>query len=282
MSYTLNDILQNIYEALGQLTVTTATGGAATNAVDSRQVGQHKDEAWKDGALFVIAADGAAPEGEFKRIGGYTDSSGTFILESALTSAIASGDTFGFASDQYPLFTMIELANAGLRALGDIALVDTATLDTASGTTEYAASVAWKRGRPLMIDLQGRTGAAGDNRWRRIFDWEFVPASPGSTGLIIFKHELPAGRDLRVWYLGSHPRLNAYDDVISETIAPELAVAAGVERALRWANSRLGGGDPFMMQRWNDAKIELARAKAEFPIWRPRRVNRLMKIVEGS
>lgn len=281
MAYTLSNLLQDIYAELGQLTVTTSTGGTTTTAVDSKQTGAHSDDDWKNGALIVIAADSAAPEGEFQRISGYTDSSGTFEVDTAFSAAVANGDTFGFVSDYYPLRTLIELGNAGLRALGDIALVDTTTLDTTADTSEYAAALNWKRRRPLMIDYQGRTGASGDNQWVRVYDWEFIPALPNSTGLIIFNEELPQGRDIRIWYVDSHPRVSAYSDVLSETIAPELAVAAAVERALRWQNSRQGGGDPFLLQRWNDAKIELARARVNFPIWTPRRVSKLLKVKGG-
>jgi hypothetical protein len=281
MAYTLSNLLQDVYAELGQLTVTTATGGTTTTAVDSKQTGAHSDDDWKNGALFVIAADNTAPEGEFQRISGYTDSSGTFMVDTAFSVGVANGDTFGFVSDYYPLRTLIELANAGLRALGDIALVDTTTLDTAADTTEYAAALAWKRRRPLMIDYQGRTSASGDNQWVRVYDWEFIPALPNTTGLIIFNEELPEGRDIRIWYVDSHPRVSAYSDVFSETIAPELAAAAAVERALRWQNSRQGGGDPFLMQRWNEAKIELARARVNFPIWTPRRVSKLLKVKGG-
>jgi hypothetical protein len=281
MVYKLSNLLQNIYTELGQLTVTTATGGTTTTAVDSKQIGAHSDDDWKNGALFVIAAESAAPEGEFECISGYMDSSGTFTVDAAFNAVVESGDTFGFASDHYPLRTLIELANAGLRALGDIALVDTTSLETSVNTSEYAAALAWKRRRPLMIDYQGRMGASGDNQWVRVYDWEFIPALPNSTGLIIFNEELPEGRDIRIWYVDSHTRVSAYDDAISETIAPELAAAAAVERALRWQNSRQGGGDPFLLQRWNDAKIELARARVNFPIWTPRRVSKLLKVKGG-
>lgn len=278
MAYNLSNLLQDLYSELGQLIVSAATGGANTSVVDSDQAGAHGDDDWKHGALFVISADDAAPQAEFERISAYDDSSGTFTLQNALTAAVASGDTFGFASDYYPLRTLVELCNASLRSLGDIALVDTTTLDTATNTTEYAAALAWKRRRPLMIDYQGNTGADGDKHWIRVYDWEMAPASPGATGLIIFNEELPSGRDLRIWYLDSHPRLSQYNDVVSETIAPELALAAAVERALRWQHSRQGGGDPFLATRWNDAKIELARARINFPIWTPRRISKLMKV----
>ncbi|MBW8012501.1 MAG: hypothetical protein FVQ83_14895 [Chloroflexi bacterium] len=282
MAFNLSNLVQAIYTELGQLTASTATGGSTTTAVDSKLQGQYGDDDWKDGALFVIrdaAGAGAAPEGEFSRISAYDDdgSDGTFTIDS-LTAAIASGDTFGFVNAYYPLHSMIELVNAALRALGDIALVDTTTLDTESSKTEYAAAVAWKRRRPLAVDIQGKTGDGNDNRWVRVYDWDFVPAAPGSTGLIIFKSQPTSSRDIRVWYKDAHPRLSDYDDVVSETITPELAVAVGVERALRWQNSRAGGGDPFLLERWNDAKVELERAKTAFPVWTPRRSAKLMII----
>jgi hypothetical protein len=278
MTYTLSKLLQDIYAELGQLQVFTATGGSTTTVEDTDQTGQHGDDAWVDGALFVLAAGGAAPEGEFQRISDYADHDGTFTVDVPFGAAVESGDSYGLAPAYYPLHTMIELANAGLRALGDIALVDTITLETAAGQTEYLAAAAWKRRRPLMIDVQGRAGASGDNQWVRVYDWELVPAAPGSDGLIVFNEELPAGRDVRVWYVDSHPRLSAFDDVVAETVAPELAVAAGVERALRWQNSRLGGSDDFLLQRWNDAKVELARTRVNFPVWTPRRVAKLLEV----
>lgn len=275
MSFTLSDLLQAAYTELGQLQAANATGGAVESLIDNRLAGIGHDDDWKDGALFIIAADGAAPEGEYARISAYDASEGEFSLAETLTAAVTSGDLYGLVSGYYPLHTMVELANAGLRALGDIPLVDTTTLDTAVGKTEYATALTWQRRPPVMIDYQSRTGEGSANQWVRVHDWEYVPASAGESGLIIFQRELPAVRDLRVWYVDAHPRLSAYDDVVAEVIAPELAVAAVVERALRWQNSRLGGGDNFLLQRWNDAKVELDRVKSEQPIWRPSRRGRL-------
>ncbi|MDH5508618.1 MAG: hypothetical protein OEZ02_15455 [Anaerolineae bacterium] len=282
MAYLLGNLLQDIYSELGQLAVSTATGGSTTTVVDSKLGGVNLDDDYNDGTVFIVSsADGLAPQGEFARISDYAGSSGTFTVE-ALSAAVENGDSYAYAPEFYPLRTVIELANAGLRSLGDIALVDSTTLETAAGTTEYAASVAWKRRRPLMIDYQGRSGASGDNQWVRVYDWELVPAAPGTSGLLVFGEEMPAGRDIRIWYVDSHPRVSAFDDVISETIVPDLAVSAGVERALRWQNSRQGGGDAFLLQRWNDAKVELARAQVRFPIWTPRRVSKLMKLGSNS
>jgi hypothetical protein len=48
--------------------------------------------------------------------------------------------------------------------------------------------------------------------------------------------------------------------------------------ALRWQNSRLQGGDDFLLQRWNDAKQSLVTAKALFPVWKPKRQAKLLVI----
>lgn len=277
MTFTLSNLLQAIYTELGQLQVSTATGGTTTTLVDSVMISSGgQDDVWKNAALLILQdIVGSTPQGEFQRVSAYDDSTGTFTLDTAFSAAPAAGDTYGLASEYYPLRTMIEIVNAGLRALGDIPLVDSTTLTTAAGQTEYPASLPWKRRPPTRIDIQSQTGDSDDNHWQRVFDWEFVPASPGTTGLIVFAKEPTAGRFLRIWYQDSHPRVAVYNDSLSEVIAPDLAVAAGVERALRWQNSRLGGGDPFLLQRWNDAKEELRVAKVEYPIWLPGQIARL-------
>jgi len=273
MGFTLSDLLQAVYTELGQFQAASASGGTLDTLSDSRMQGCGNDDDWKDGALFIISAGGSAPEGEYSLISAYDAGQGEFGLVKTLTAAAQAGDLYGLVSAYYPLHTMVELVNAGLRALGDIPLVDTTTLQTAAGQTEYAASLAWKRRPPVMIDYQGRSGDG--SQWVRVYDWEYQPSAAGESGLIVFRRELPAVRDLRVWYVDAHPRLSDYDDVVAEVIAPDLAVAAGVERALRWQNSRLGGGDSFLLQRWNDAKLELEKAKSVFPIWRPSRPGRL-------
>ena len=96
--------------------------------------------------------------------------------------------------------------------------------------------------------------------------------------MIVFNEELPQGRDIRIQYVDSHPRVSLFNDVISETISPDLALAAATERAIRWQNSRQGGVDPYLLTRWNDAKIELARARVQYPIWTPGRVPKLRKV----
>lgn len=281
MAYTLSNLLQDVYSELGQLSVRQATGGSANTLVDAALARQHQDDEWKDGALFVLEAGGAAPEGEFAQVAAFEASSGTFSLAEDLSAAVGAGHRYALASAYYPLATLIELVNAGLRALGDIPQVDEQTLVSVGGQSSYVAALEWGRRRPTRIDFQAIPGLSAVDPWRTVHDWDFVPGAPGSQALILFKEALPAGRQLRVWYQGSHPRLAAFDDPLAAVIAPELAVAACVERALRWQNARTGGGDAHLAARWQQTRAGLAEAKALFPTWKPRRAARLFPAGRG-
>lgn len=277
MAFTLSNLLQALYSDLGQAQVDLATGGSTTTITDTKYT-DSDDDAWKDGAAFIVRDAGgasAAPEGEFQRVSAYVASTGVLTVDTAFSSAVASGDKYMLVGSYYPLRQMIQAANDGLRLLGDVDLVDTTTLDTIDGDTEYAAAVAWKRGRPLRIDVQGRTGDSADNQWSPWSNFEYVPAVAGSTGRIIFP-EYPFGsRDIRVWYRGPHPVLSAYSDVVAEVFDPETVVAAALVKALEWQNTRSQGADQFLLQRGQKAEQNLANLMVTRPTAKVKRKSKL-------
>lgn len=273
---TLTHVLQEAYKKLGQYNVTTATGGSTTTAADTKLVGRYNDDTWggtvgkPDGTVIVVYDAGGAggvPEGQFSRVSDYVDSTGVFTLRTTIT-AIAAGDRFAYMGSDYPLDDMIEYTNSALQALGDIALVDTTTLDTATSQTEYTYAVVWKRSPPYRVDYQGRTGDANDNRWVEIQQWEYIPATAGSTGLLVFPFQYVTGRDIRVWYRDKHPYVQAYNDPIHEGINPELITWAVVVEALEAKNASNRGQDSDILARLNKAEFKLAAAKADYPIWK--------------
>lgn len=282
MALTLSDVLQAGYAELGQLNVSLATGGSTTTITDTTQT-DGDDDAWKDGAAFVVnTTDGLSPIGQFQRVSAYVAATGVLTVDTAFTTAIGAGDTYGLVGSYYPLRQMIKSVNDALRSLGDVDLTDTTTLDTAVATTEYAASATWKRAAPFRVDIQGITGSSStDNSWRVIQDWEYVPAVAGSAGKIIFRDYQPASRDIRVWYKGPHPTLAAYSDVVAEIHDPEIVVQAFVAKALEWQNTRSQGADQFLLQRGQKAEQKLANLMVARPRQRVRRKPRLLIVDRG-
>jgi hypothetical protein len=150
--------------------------------------------------------------------------------------APAAGDYYGVCTKEWPLYKLITLVNNALTGIGDIELVDTTTLDTASNQTEYQCELVWKRSGPKRLDIQTKTTDANDNRWHEIPKglWEYIPATAGSTGLIVTSYQPTASRDVRVWYKDKHPAVRIFSSVIYEAIHPEWLVWETVYRAYRW------------------------------------------------
>jgi len=279
--YNLTDLLQDAYRELGQLNISTVDSTSSATTVVDTQVADKigGDEAWVDGTIFIIldgTTAGTDPEGKFAIITAWAEATGTFTF-ATMTGSPASGDTYGYANDMYPLNQMIELANDALRTLGDIPLIDITTLDTAASQTEYTYAVAWKRSPPIKVEIQTKLSDADDFKWKEIHGWHYRPATAGSTGLLVLPQPI-ASRDLAIWYMDRHPRVNAYGDPILKAIPPELAKRALVEKALQWQNRRMMGGDDFLLETWNDAKVQLAQAKLEYPIWKPKRKSRILSL----
>ena len=270
MALTLSKVMARAWRELGFAVDIKATGGSATTIIDTNS--QYSADDALVGGTAIIVRDalgaGASPEGKFARITDYVASTTTFTIET-VTDAVAAGDSVLLATPRIKLPQMIQAANDGLADLGTISLVDT-SLTSAAAQTEYALPVGLKIKRLLDVQIQGITTDGNDNRYVSIIGQSrYIPAAPGSTGLLILP-QLPADRTIKIIYEGVHPTLSVYSDVISETIQEELAVAATINKALTWYVSKRGDSalDTFVIQRWNDAKNILQQQKAEKPIFR--------------
>ena len=278
MATTVSSILKASLQKLGQLQVNAATGGSTTTVVDSNLGGAEND--FVGGSLIILRDAGgvsSAPEGEFSEITGYSGGTGTFAINALTTGPVAT-DIYGHSTGKdYPHYQMIEFINEALQVISDYPQVDTTSLDTASNQTEYAYPVALKRFPPHRIDIQTRTTDANDNRWKEINRglWDYVPAAPGSTGLIIFTFQPSAKRDLRLWYKLTHGSVYDYDDVIYEGYDSELVVWETVYQALLW---KLGQrpGDENIISSLNNAENKRIEAAANNTVWEPPRKSKLL------
>lgn len=275
---TLGDIVRDVVFELG-FRENTATGGTTATLIDSDLGGNDDDY---NGGLVIVTQDsalgGAAPEDEFAEVTDYTSSTGTITCAaSSFTVAPASGDSYIVTMPDYPYRQILRAINRGLQELGDIPKVDTTTLDTASAQTEYDYAITWKRKPPYRIDLQEYTNDANDNRWSEISRgfWYHVPAAAGSAGKIIFKGQLPTGRDLRVWYQGPHDAVDTYSDTIYEGFHPDLVVAEATYRLLRWRFAEQRGADDHLAQLLNEAQEWRERKRQQHLIWKPQRRSKI-------
>jgi hypothetical protein len=236
----LTHVLARFYQQVGGK-VTLATGGSTTTIIDTKLAADLEDgnidDIFNGGVAIVVKDAGgaaAAPEGEFSRITDYVASTTTVTFSPAMTVAPASGDRVLIAPPDFPIYDVIEQINNALSMLGNIPRPDT-SIASADNQTEYTLPVALKGRQLLNVEYQGITTDANDNRWQSIPNWRLVDAIPGTAGTIILP-QLVSGRTVRLWYLGEHPRVEAYDDPISEYFDKELVHAAVMLAVLEWRN----------------------------------------------
>lgn len=260
----LTDALQAIYGSISLGDVHLATGGSATTTIDA--LVEDGDE---EGSIIVISTtDGLAPQGEFGQISDFDEFTFKWTHDT-LSAVVGAGDRVLINSDELKLHDAIEIANRAMDRIGKLQRVDTATLETVEGQSEYAVAVAWKFGKPQRIDLQTRTDNANDHGWRPEENWDYIPAGPNATGLLVFYDPLLAGRDIRIWYLVAHPRLVLWGDYIDEVIAEELMRSACTAEALDFLVRRDGqGADPELKRARDIAAIDFARAKVDNRLYR--------------
>ena len=269
MDYLVSNLLQDAFRKIGITTTGVATGGSTTSVIDTGIGDRYTDDDMKDGTVFIVRDAGgsnAAPENQWGVISAYVQSTNTFTI-SALTAAVASGDTYMFTMPFISIYEMLELANQALKSLGDIAAVYS-TFTTAAQQTEYNLPTALKRGDIIRADLQTNSADSNDNGWVPISNWSIIPAAPGSTGLFVIP-QYTSGYTIRIIYNGIHPVLTAYNSPISESVHPELISNMLVKAALGWYNGRTGGSEDYWLQKENEYAQKVQVSKAEFSVWKP-------------
>jgi len=258
----LFDILMRVHDELGGLKYGVATGGSATTLVDSGIGGSDND--WNQGTVFVVAASGAIPEGEFAEVTAYTASSGTLTFASSgingLSSAPASGDEYALASTKYSVDKMRGVINRALVRMGDIPNLDE-TLTTAANQKEYTIPAAARQGlRRVYLSQVSTTDNEG---WREWTTWR------AELDALIFRIQPETGKTIKLVYMGPHTRLSAYSDLLSPYVPLNRAVAEAFFLADVDRIRRKGGRSAAMTRRLDDAFKDLERARRVWPIWDP-------------
>lgn len=264
----LTHVLQQLFRRLNGK-VTLATGGSTSTIIDTKLAEEladgNEDDIYNGGTAIVIEKDThAAPEGEFSRITDYTAGTTTITVSPSFTSAVSSGDRVLIAPSEFPLYDMIEVVNDALKNLGDIPLVDTSL--TTNATATYTLPLALKGQQLLNIEVL-------DNSYVEVPNWKIVTSSPGSTATLVLP-KYSSGLTIRITYLGKHPRVEKYDDYISEYLHPELVHGSVFAHALQWRNDNdaiAGGADQSKLALEQKAWNQYDRARLTHPVDIPKR-----------
>ena len=233
MSYTLSNLIRDAmkYQGVDAFDIRTATGGGTTQFYDTNLEDKYDEDELKDGTILVLRADGAAPEGEFSRISAYTESTNLATI-GTLTAGISSGDTCMIISAEYPVRTLIELANDALRDCGEITYHDDTSLDTLATVTEYTLPTGVKNLKSVCVQNSNTT--TGENEWSTVTGWKIIPGLAGAADVIVFSRPFSAGYDLMLIYDRQHPDVSAYSDYISESIQPPLIALILADKIMAW------------------------------------------------
>ena len=277
ITYTLFDATYRVATALGITTESVATDGSATTLIDTVALTQAEDY-WVGGTVWILRDSlelGASPEGRYGKITAFTaaDDKATFAT---MTDLVATGDRYAIGKRRYPLEQLIRFVNDGLTDMGVIEVTDITSLDTAANKTEYtlpdAASYDLRE-----VALQGKLNDANDFQWETINPgrWSLQSTAIG-TGTLLVLPQLPSGRDIKIVYVGEHPRLDDYGDEISESVHINRVVNAAVVKALIWRRQKIGMGDPTLLDQIQYFSSLMVRDELRFPIRLPPRPTKLL------
>lgn len=293
MPFTLFDTHVQAHEKVGTINYGQTTSSTDVNSIeDQTESSAHADDQFNGGTLYITQTGSTVTtaswaQGKFARILDYDASSGQYIVSTqgfttastgASSGLIPAGTIYGVATPEFNLQLMNRLANAALRTLGTLVYADR-SLQSSANQEVYALTTLATRGRPFRIDIEGQTGSSADRPdWTELHGWYIEPSAAGSGHNVVFPRSLPSGRDIRIFYEIDHPAVTDSTQVIDGRIHPELATLALVEKMYEYRNSRARGAQDFDIQRWNDAKRQLAEARIRWPIWRPKKKPQVIHI----
>lgn len=264
MTMQLGEALEKVYRGIHDDIVdgVATSGSNATTIEDTTLSTKYTQNRFKDWIAFISrTTDGLAPQGQYSIASAYVTSTKKVTI-ATLTAAVGSGDEYALCKGSIPLYTLIKLFNDGLRMLGEIWVRDT-SLTVENNTLLYTLPAALKGRVPRSVSLMDEDY----NPWEAP-NYEIVKAAGGSTNSLLFKSQPHTSYPtIVINYMGLHPSMTAYNSYIEESIHPELAVAAGIERAFYWKAKPKNRKNDLL--NWQMAKSQLDEARVLHPIERP-------------
>ena len=279
MPFMLFDMILGAHDYVGTINYGVSSAGTTIALNDRSESSGHADDQFNNGTIFFIQSTNASIEKQYRRITDYDASSGEYVF-TTISSAVTAATQYGVATPEFNLTLTERLANDALRSLGPLIYANRSITSSANQrvyTISTAISTAGsgtfgKYSKPFQIDIQGRTGSSSDDPdWVELHGWHLEPVTAGTGVRVVFPRYLPSGRDIRILYEDHHAYTSVSTALIDERLHPELCILALVDKMYQYRNSRSRGAQDFDVQRWSDAKRQLAEARLRWPIYRQKR-----------
>lgn len=265
--YTIFNLVVESLDRMDQLKVEKASGGSTASTLATICVAELGDRGNDSGTMFVLSADGAAPEGQWSIISAYDDDS-VFTVGEDLTPAVAEGDIIAWTGgSRNRLYELLRKINSIWSQIGTLDNVDTTSITTAANQKEYEVPQEIKRGI-LSVWLQMETDDSDANAWEKAHGWYLEKSIPGDDGKLVFYSQPPAGRSLKIVYRDYHPDVWDPTDVISEDLDRELLIAAVISTIRESDYESSTGTARAKAQKANTAIKRLANALVKHAVSR--------------
>ncbi len=266
MTTLFNATLQ-LAQRLKVLRTSTATNGSTTTIVDSKRT--ESDDAFNGGSVFIITDAGgasAAPEGEFSRVSDWVLSTTTATI-ATVTAAVASGDTYGITTGEYPLDMLISAINDEL-VKHKVVRYDRTSLDVISNTSEYTLPAGIRQDNLLNVYEETDTDTSDSNPVPLNFDVQ-TAATGSQQKLVIESKNVRAGNDLMLEYTAFLAPLYLATDVIDDSLPMARILDQAAASALAIAMKTGGTVSKLDIQLMQWFRADAVIAKQENQIRKP-------------
>lgn len=230
MTDILFDLTYEIAGLVATLEEGETTGGAQGTLADTKNR-EEDDGFWNDGTVWIIEADGAAPEQEWARIDDFEKSIATVTLRDNVTVAIVAGDRYAIATSEFTLDAIISAVNKSLRRLGPIPTFDKTSITIESNKTEYNLPIVAKRDLRKVFKQTDNTDS-DDNRWEEIFNWRVQVSAAGSTATLVLPFQYTDGYAVALEYMAPHAKMYEASDKLNEIVPMERVIYRAATEAL--------------------------------------------------
>ena len=268
MTTMFNAVLE-LVNMLGTLRVSTATGGDTTSILDTKRL--EADDTWNGGSAFIITDAGgasAAPEGEWARVSDFANTGGDITI-SAVTVAIAAGDTYGVSAGRYPLDVLISAINNEI-IKHKIPRYDTTSLDIVAAQWEYDLPTGIT-GDNLIGVYESTSTDSDDNQWTPL-SWSVQEAATGSVHLLVIEsRNVTSGNDIMLEYLSRLSPLYLATDEIDDIVPMARILPAAAAQCELIRMRTYDSGDPLDIEMLKFYRDEARQARLENKIRLPAR-----------